>query len=106
MVHLRLPYAGAKYTTSFSFSDDSKSGISTQLFGDEAPAGAYKSYSRHRAYHNCGTHPTIGKCAALRLMLTCVETAPDTLSEKLRMLRCHTLQLSDRVWRTEKLPEN
>ena len=50
--------------------------------------------------------PTIGKFAALRQTLTCVETASDTLSEKPHMLPCHTLQSSDRVWRTEKLPEN
>src|SRR5215470_16289080 len=42
-----------------SFSDNFKSRISTQLFGDEAPTGAYKSYSRHRAYHNCDTHPRL-----------------------------------------------
>src|SRR5262249_52385209 len=91
---LRPPYAGATYTPSFS--DTSKSRISTQPFGDEVPAGAYKSYSRHRAYHNCGPHPLIGKCAALRQTLTCVEAAPDTLSDKPHMLRCHTLQSSDR----------
>jgi hypothetical protein len=46
LVLLRPPYTGAKYTTSFS--DNFKSRISTQLFGDEAPTGAYKSYSRYR----------------------------------------------------------
>ena len=48
MVLLRLPYAGAKYTTSFS--DNFKSRISTQLFGNEAPTGAIsdKSYYRQR----------------------------------------------------------
>ncbi len=45
MVLLRHSYTGAKYTTSFA--DTSKSRISTQLFGDEAPTGAYKSYSRY-----------------------------------------------------------
>ena len=44
--------------------------------------------------------PTIGKFAALRQTLTCVETASDTLSEKPHMLPCHTLQSSDRVFRT------
>jgi hypothetical protein len=38
MVLLRPPYAGAKYTTSFS--DNAKSRISSQLFGNELPTGA------------------------------------------------------------------
>ena len=40
IVLLRPPYAGAEYTTSFS--DNFKSRIFTQLFGDEALSGAYK----------------------------------------------------------------
>ena len=38
LVRLRPLYAGARYTTSFS--DNFKSRISTQLFGNEAPTGA------------------------------------------------------------------
>ena len=45
LVLLRPPYAGANYTTSFS--DNAKSSIFTQLFGNEAPIGAYKSYYRN-----------------------------------------------------------
>ena len=47
IVLLRPPYAGAEYTTSFS--DNFKSRIFTQLFGDEALSGAYKSYSRNHS---------------------------------------------------------
>lgn len=50
--------------------------------------------------------PTIGKCAALQQTPTSVETAPDILSEKPYMLPCRTLQVSDRVSRTEKRPEH
>jgi len=52
-VLLRPPYAGAKYTTSFS--DNSKSSISTQLFGNEAPTGAIsdKSYYQYQSKTGC-----------------------------------------------------
>ena len=41
LVLVRSPYAGAKYAPSFA--DNSKSRISTQLLGDEAPTGADKT---------------------------------------------------------------
>jgi len=52
-VLLRPPYAGAKYTTSFS--DNSKNSISTQLFGNEAPTGAIsdKSYYQYQSKTGC-----------------------------------------------------
>ena len=51
IVLLRLPYAGAEYTTSFS--DNFKSKIFTQLFGDEALSGAYKSYYQYHSKTGC-----------------------------------------------------
>jgi hypothetical protein len=49
MVLLRPPYAGAKYTTSFS--DNFKSRISTQLFGNEAPTGTISDKSYYVSDH-------------------------------------------------------
>jgi hypothetical protein len=45
------PYAGAKYTTSFS--DNAKSRISPQLFGHEAPTGAIADNPRLSLLPGC-----------------------------------------------------
>jgi len=53
MVLLQPPYAGAKYTTSFS--DNAKSRISSQLFGKEALIEAIsdKSYYQYHSKTGC-----------------------------------------------------
>ena len=45
--------------------DNFKSSISTQLFGDEAPTGAYKSYSRNLIRFCNFAYEWIGECPPL-----------------------------------------